>query len=143
MQLLSDNSYRKILEEVKKLCGLHVENVKLQLTEKLTLLLAKIMIVMIVLIMAIVAMIFMTIAFAQWIKNFIEPSLAYCIVASFYVLIALIVYILRRKLIIDPIARFISRVILDAPQSEHERAFSASSTTALTNTNSNSKIPVK
>ncbi len=116
MQLLSDNSYRKIFDEVKKLCSLHIENAKLQLTEKLTLLLAKIMIVVIILVMSVVAMLFLTIAFAQWIKSFIDPALAYCIVATIYLLIAIFVYAFRRRWIIDPIARFVSRVILEAPK---------------------------
>lgn len=110
-----ENSYHKIFSEVRRLCNLQIENGKLMLTEKLTLLVAKITLTAVVFVMATAAMIFVSIAVAHLLLRSMSPVATYAIVGAFYVIIAIIAMIFRRQLIVDPIARYISRVILDPP----------------------------
>lgn len=136
MQLLSENNSPKVLDKVKKLCGLHIEKIKLQLTEKLTLILSKILLAAIIFVMIVTAMVFITIACAEWLKGITSPIAAYCIVAAFYLLVAVVVFAFRRKWIIDPIARFLSRIILDAPGQQNS-SMATDILSSITNSNQN------
>ncbi len=118
----SDNSYRKIFNEVKNLCNLEIENARLLLSEKLTLLVGKLALTAVVFIMSTAAMLFLSLAIAHLLMHTMTPAATYTIVGAFYVVIAIIAAAFRRQLIIDPLARYISRVVLDPPsqaQAEH------------------------
>lgn len=129
----SDNAYNRIFSEVKHLCNLEIENGKLLLTEKLTLLIGKITLTAVVFIMATAAMIFISMGVAHLLLRCMSPWATYVTVGGFYVAIAVIAAVFRRQLIIDPIARYISRVILDppskagAPGKRHVTSYSNSS----------------
>lgn len=116
----SDNSYQKIFSEVKRLGALQLENGKLLLTEKLTLLTAKVTLTAVVFVMTTAAMIFASIAVAYILLKYLSPTVTYSIVGAFYVIVAVIAVVFRKQLIIDPIARYISRVILDPPSHREE-----------------------
>ena len=133
MQLLSDNSAPKVLEDVKKLSGLQIEKVKLQLTEQLTLILSKVLLAAIIFVMIVAAVIFLTIACAQWLKGIMNPLVAYSIVAVFHMVVAALVFMFRRQWIIDPIARFLSRIILDPPSPHRQSHTTSNNPSALTN----------
>lgn len=113
------NTYSAILNEVKNLCGLEIDNLKLLLTEKLTLLLAKFAVTSIIVLMSISAFIFLTIALANLLLEYISPALTYCIVSLPFIVIIAIVYFLRKQLIIDPIARYLSTLILTPPHTKN------------------------
>ncbi|MCM1310212.1 MAG: hypothetical protein NC301_04190 [Bacteroides sp.] len=110
-----DSAYTKLYGEVKRLVQLNVENVKLLLTEKLTLLLGRIALVAVAFVISATALIFLSMSVADFLLRGLEPCWTYLIIGSFYVLLIIIACCFRRRLIIDPIARYISRVILDPP----------------------------
>lgn len=117
----SDNSYSKIYAEVKKLCALEIENAKLLLTEKLTLLVAKVMLTAVVFVLSTAAMIFVSMALADFLLRTLSPAATYSIVGLFYIIVAVLIAVFRKSLIIDPVARYVSRVILDPPECREER----------------------
>lgn len=117
----SDNSYAKITSEVKKLCSLEIENAKLLLTEKLTLLVAKIMLTAVVFVLSTAAMIFISMSLADFLLRSMSPAATYSIVGLFYVIVAVLVAAFRKSLIVDPVARYVSRVILDPPECREAR----------------------
>lgn len=124
----SDNSYRKIFSEVKNLCNLEIENARLLLSEKLTLLVGKLALTAVVFIMSTAAMLFLSLAVAHMLMHTLSPAATYTIVGAFYVAIAILVATFRRQLIIDPLARYITRVVLDPPAqapAEHHLTHSA------------------
>lgn len=118
----SENSYTKITSEVKKLCSLEIEKAKLLLTEKLTLLVAKIMITAVVFVLSTAAMIFISMALADFLLRTMSPAATYSIVGLFYIIVAILVSLFRKSLIVDPVARYVSRVILDPPECKEARA---------------------
>lgn len=117
----SENSYSKIYAEVKKLCALEIENARLLLTEKLTLLVAKVMLTAVVFVLSTAAMIFISMALADYLLRTLSPAATYSIVGLFYILVAVLVALFRKSLIVDPVARYVSRVVLDPPQVREER----------------------
>lgn len=121
-----ESAYAKLYGEVKRLCGLEVENARLLLTEKLTLLLGRISLVAVSFVVSAAALVFLSMSVADFLLRGLAPCWTYLIIGGFYVMIIVIVACFRRRLIVDPIARYISRVILDPPApKQHENATSA------------------
>lgn len=116
----SESTYAKLYQEVRRLTSLHVENAKLLVTEKLTLLLGRITLVAVSFVVCSCALIFLSMSVADWLLRSLEPCWTYLIVGGFYILLAVICAIFRRQLIVDPIARYISRVIIDPPSCANE-----------------------
>lgn len=111
----SENAYARLYQEAKRLVGLEVDNAKLLVTEKLTLLLGRITLVAVCFVVCTCALIFLSMSVSDWLLRSLEPCWTYLIVGGFYIVLAAICAICRRTLITDPIARYISRVILDPP----------------------------
>lgn len=114
-QQQEESAYNKLYTEVKRLVSLYIENTKLLITEKLTLLLGRIALVAVAFVVSATALIFLSMAVADFLLRGLAPCWTYLIIGGFYVMLVAIVCCFRRKLIVDPIARYISRVILDPP----------------------------
>ncbi len=113
-----DSSYRKLYAEVKRLISLQFEHAKLMLVEKLTLLLGRIALVAVAFVISATALIFLSMSVADFLLRGLEPCWTYLIISGFYVLLIVVACCFRRQLIVNPIARYISRVILDPPVKE-------------------------
>ncbi len=113
-----ENPYSKISSEVKRLFSLEVENLQLMLTEKLTLLFGRIALVAVCFVVGATALVFLSMSVADFLLRGLAPCWTYLIIAAFYILIIIIAVAFSRKLIVDPIARFISRVILAPPSAD-------------------------
>lgn len=122
-----ESAYSRLYKEVKRLCSLEVENAKLMLAEKLTLLLGRVALAAVCFVISAAALIFLSIAVADFLLSGLEPSWTYLIIGGFYVFLIILIIGFRRRLIVDPIARFISQVILDPPsKTEHSENSSPS-----------------
>ncbi len=121
-QSTEDSAYSRIYSEAKRLVGLELENARLLATEKLTLLLGRIALVAVCFVVSATALVFMSMAVADFLLQDLPPRWTYLIIAVFYILIIVIAASFRRRLIIDPIARFISRVLLDPPTPNNQEA---------------------
>ena len=116
----SADAYRRLYDETKRLVNLEVENARLVLTEKLTLLFGRVTLVAVSFVLAVCVLIFLSMSISDLLLEQFTPWVTYLIVAIFYALLVTIVALFRRQLIIDPIARYISKVILDPrPASKH------------------------
>lgn len=107
---------------------LHFENFRLLAAEKLTLLLSRIAMVAATFVVSATALIFLSIAVADFLLRGLEPCWTYLIIGGFYVVVVILTFVFRRRLIIDPIARYISRIILDPPAEKEPAATSAANT---------------
>ncbi|MBD5364433.1 MAG: phage holin family protein [Bacteroides sp.] len=109
----SAEAYRRIFDEVRRLVNLEVEDAKLMLTEKLTLLLGRVTLVAVAFVLSVCVVIFLSMSISDLLLKSFSPWVTYLIVALFYAVLVGIVALFRRQLIVDPIARYISQVILD------------------------------
>ena len=114
------NQYRTLWEQLRRLFNLEVENARFLVTEKLVVLLSSITFYAILAVIITCVTIFLTIGVVNLMLERVEPHWAYMIVAAFYLMLMLILIIFRRQLIINPIARFLSSVILDPPATPHK-----------------------
>ncbi|MCM1028897.1 MAG: hypothetical protein NC342_07960 [Pseudoflavonifractor sp.] len=103
---------QRLFQRLKAFISLNIENARLTVAEKLILLLTAILITAICLILGGIALLFITVAIAHIISFWLPVWAAYSIMAAVNIIIILTILILRRPLIINPISRAISRIIL-------------------------------
>lgn len=118
----SSAAYRRLYEEVKRLVGLEVENARLMLTEKLTLLLGRVTLVAVAFVLSACVIIFLSMSISDLLLESLTPWATYLIVAGFYALLICILALFRRQLIVDPIARYLSQVLLDPRPSRRHKS---------------------
>lgn len=99
----------------KRLAKLYIESGKLSLTEALTRILAGALITFVCLALVIICLAFISFGVIDALSQGLGQIWAYLIVGGFYLLLILMMIVFRRTLIINPIARFLSRIILDTP----------------------------
>ena len=103
-----------LLKDVKKYIDLNIDYLKVVGTEKLAIILSSIAVVAAVMILGGIAIFYISFSGVYLIEAWVgSESLAYLIVGFIMLILLAIVYALRMKLIVNPIARFVSKLFLD------------------------------
>lgn len=103
----------KLFLEFKRYLELQKEFVKLDAVEKTTIVFSAAVTIAVVLLLGSIALLFFAFATAYYLGNVLESlSLGFCIVAAAVVVVALIFYSNRNRMVIQPIARFMANLIL-------------------------------
>ncbi len=98
---------------LSKYLKLLIEDTRLNVAEKLTRLLATIALASLLTIIVTVALVFVSIAVG--IALALSPLWSFVIVAGFYIVLLIVLVACRKALLLNPIARFISSILLPAP----------------------------
>ena len=101
------------LQSVKRLVQLYLESAKLKTTEKITVLLSSIAFIGVIIALGLVCLVFISIGIGHILATTIAPHLAYLIVAAFYLVLFALTIALKRQIFIDPISRFMSRLLVE------------------------------
>lgn len=104
-----------LLRTISEYLKLLVEDARLNAAEKLTKLLSACVLFVLLTMLVTVAMLFLTIAVSLALSAAISPLWAFIIVTAFYALLIVLVVTCRRSLIENPIARFITALIVKEP----------------------------
>lgn len=104
---------QSLIKLSKRYVSLQFNYGKLTLAEKLTLLFSGLLLVLIFAILGAFAIGFIAFALVDILKESISPVAAYFTVATIFLIVALSVYLLRKVLIVNPIARFVSKLFFD------------------------------
>lgn len=110
-----------IAKNAKKLGLLYITKARIKTTEKLTILLSTIAFTAVIVAVSMILLVFVTIGVGHLLATSIAPHMAYLIMAAFYLVLLIIIIFLRRPLFINPIARFMSRLLVEPPAPESER----------------------
>ena len=106
-------SIGKLLLEFKKYLELQKEFVKLDATEKMTVILSAILIVTVLLLLGSIVLLFLTFALAYYLGDVLGSlSLGFGLISAFILLLTVIFYLNRNRMVIQPMARFITKLIL-------------------------------
>lgn len=114
-----------ITHGIKRLGVLYFEKARLKTTEKITILLATIAFTAVITALGLVFFVFVSIGVGHYLATSIAPHLAYLIVAAFYLLIFLLALAMRRRLFVDPISRFMSRLLVEEPEEDRAKRLMA------------------
>lgn len=114
---------------ISRYVKLLLEDSRLNIAEKLTRLLSALTVCALILVLALATLLFLSIAVGIALADIMNPIFAYVIVGSFYAVLALVIFLCKTPLIINPIARFISRLLIEAPENTqivHDQSSSVS-----------------
>lgn len=114
----SHGSVSSLLKTITEYLKLLVEDARLNAAEKLSTLLSVCVLFFLLTMLLTVAMIFLTIAVALMLSAVLSPIWAFVIVTAFYLLLIALVIVTRHSLIENPIARFISSLIVAEPDEQ-------------------------
>lgn len=113
---MEENNLSIITRLVKRLLRLKVENARLVVAERLSILFENILLVILLFLLGVSCMGFIASAAVHFLSEVMEPGWAYLIVAAVYCIVILLVIRFRHRLIGNPLSRLISRLILDEPK---------------------------
>ena len=106
-------SIGKLLLEFKKYLELQKEFVKLDATEKMTVILSALLIVTVLLLLGSIVLLFLTFALAYYLGDVLGSlSLGFGLISAFILLLTVIFYLNRNRMVIQPMARFMTKLIL-------------------------------
>lgn len=108
-------SFNEMTTPVKRLVKLYVESARLNVVEKLTRFLTGVAIALICTLFVIICLAFVSFGIVVELKTVVPSYAAYLIVGGFYLLLIAGLIIFKRTLLLNPIARFLSKLILDPP----------------------------
>lgn len=110
---MAENKYEELWAELKKYLTLQIDYAKLTTVEKLVVLLSAIAMVAVMLILGACVLFYLSFAVVFMLSDAIGSTWgAYLIVSGIFLVLMLVVYALRQKLILDPLSRFLTRLFL-------------------------------
>jgi membrane protease YdiL (CAAX protease family) len=114
---MDTSSYTELWQEVKKYIALQIDYTKLTLVEKLTMLMSAIISVCLIIVLSACALFFLSAALVSWLEVVLNSTLiANLIVGCGILIILLLVFCLKKTLILNPVSRFVSKLFLNPPQ---------------------------
>ncbi|MDE6098292.1 MAG: phage holin family protein [Muribaculaceae bacterium] len=116
-QRSSTESFKSIYATMRRFAMLHIESARLTTVEKLTLLGTTVVYGALLIILGSMALFFISIGIGHLLATTIAEHLAYLWVSLFYILLVLVLVIFKRQLILNPICRYISRLLAPKPES--------------------------
>lgn len=110
----------QLVREVREYVDLRLELARFDLTAKAIRLLSALCLGVILLMVVAVAFLFVSFSLVQALHEWLQSeATAYLLVGGAYLMLAAIVYLLRRRLIYQPMARFIGHMFLKKDQPTH------------------------
>lgn len=109
---MNTDSYKNLWVKLSELIKLYLANTKLTATEKIARLLATIALCAIVAVLSVLAFFFLSIAVVHWIASETGSEWAYIIMGGFYLLLMIVFVSFKKQLIVNPICKFISQLLL-------------------------------
>lgn len=113
----SIENFQQLFREFKKYLELQKEYTKLELTEKLTILLSTLIMVSILITLGMVALFYLLFALAYVLEPLVGGLMvSFAIIAAINVLLIGLVALLRKQLIVNPMVNFLARLFLNQPK---------------------------
>lgn len=107
----------KLIDEIKDIlkqsaswARLELEYAKFTVAEKFTMLVSTLIIGAVCMLLGVIVLILLAFAGVELFKLMMAPALAFCSMAGVMCVIVLLIYLCRRPLLLNPIAKFITRL---------------------------------
>ena len=119
MRLKIIDDIQNIFEQGKTWAQLEVEYAKLSLAEKLTVLLTTLIIGFLCALLAFVVVILISFCFVELFKMILAPALAYLCVAGAICVVLVLLWVFRKPILEDPLAKMLTRIFMDKKESKN------------------------
>lgn len=105
--------FQSVKSSLGKLVSLYVEGAKLTAVEKLTLFMSAAVVFFCGFILITFTVAFGAVAILDLLENALPPVASAGILAGIFLLLACLLFLLRKQLVVNPMTRFISKLIMD------------------------------
>ncbi|BEG98310.1 phage holin family protein [Bacteroides sedimenti] len=107
------DNIRQLIAEIKEYVTLQKDYAKLQLVEKLTILLSTLIMIFILIILGMVTLFYLLFSLAYLLEPLVGGlALSFCIIAGITILIIICLVVFRNKLIANPLVRFLTNLFI-------------------------------
>lgn len=113
MKLNIIEEIRNIFDQSKTWLKLELEYAKLTVAEKVTVLMSSLILGFVCLLLGMVVLIMLAFSLAELFKLMMCPSLAYLSTAGAICVLLILLFLLRKPLLLNPLARLMTRVFFD------------------------------
>ena len=105
---------QSLINEVKKYIGLQKEYVKLDIVQKLTILISTLVLISVLLILGGMVLFYLLFTLAYLLETHVGGlEVSYALISGIILLMIAGIYLFRRKMIIEPLTRFIANLFLN------------------------------
>ena len=117
----SNESIQQLISEAKTYLDLQKDYIRLEMTEKLTILLSTLILVLIMVVLGMVALFYFSFTFAYVLAPFVGGLMvSFGLITLFLVLVILFIYYKRERLIVSPMVNFLAKIFLKESEKEKE-----------------------
>lgn len=110
---MNDVDYNKTWQSLKSHLKIELDYTKLTAAEKTSVLLSRILIIALMILLGMSVLLFLSLSLAQVLTSATgSAAVAYLIVACLLIIVVLCIIAFKKQLIIDPVARFVSKLFL-------------------------------
>lgn len=108
------DSLQALFSEVKHYVDLQKDYVKLDITHKLTILLSTLILILVLVILGMIALLYLSFTLAYVLEPYVGGlTNSYAIITGGILILGFIIYIFRKKLIIQPLTNFLANLLLN------------------------------
>ena len=112
------NSAQTLIESLRRLVALRLDYARMPAAEKLSILLSAVAFYSLVVAFGTIVLIFISIGIGHLLASTIAHTAAYLYVAAFYLVLFILLFVFRKKIFVDPITRFISKLFVKPPEDD-------------------------
>lgn len=113
--------YKSFVKEVKDYVSLNYDLLRLNLVEKLSLIIALILSLFIGILLVITALVYFSLAFVHWTGTLFESLIpGFLILGGLFILLFIIFFSLRKRLFVNPMIKLLSSIIFNEPKKPTE-----------------------
>jgi hypothetical protein len=123
------NDFQQLFADVKEYVQLQTDYLQIGLIEKLTKLFSKIIFGLIAFVLIFATLFYLLFALAYVLKPHLGEAGSFAIIGSIFIVLLLIIYLFRKKLIINPILKMMVDVFSEKSQNENKQEDENDSTT--------------
>lgn len=113
-------SLRQVIAEIKQYLSLQCEWVKLDSVEKLTRIVSSLIFLILAIILIAIALLYLSLSVVHIIQIYTGAVAAYSIMAGFFLLLFVVLWLLRRSCIVNPILRFFYKMFLTPKEGQND-----------------------
>ena len=118
----SINNLESLVKEIKKYIGLQGEYLRLDVVEKLTVLLSTLILILVLTILGMMALFYFSFMLVYALVPIVGSIIgSYAIIGGVILLLALLVYRMRKQWIFQPIVNFLARLFLEDSADKHKQ----------------------
>lgn len=118
----SIETLQQLFTEIKKYLVLQKRYTQLEIAEKLTILLSTLILVLVIIILSMVALFYLSFTFAYLLAHLLGSIIiSFALITCVILILIIAVYSLRKKLIVNPMAKFIANLFIKDSVKEEEQ----------------------